>query len=88
MPSRLSYTIMLALCLFIADTALAAENASPSQVSPNVKDAVAAGSLDDSLHACLARIPKDATAGQRMLAEQSCRRAEADRAPAQTSGGR
>lgn len=88
MPSRMSYTIMLALSLFIADTAWAAENASPSQVSPNVKDAVAVGSLDDSLHACLARIPKDATAGQRMLAEQSCRRAEADRAPAQTSGGR
>lgn len=85
---RMSCTIMLALGLLMADTALAADNASPSKVLPNAKDAVAAGALDDSLQACLARIPKDATAGQRMLAEQSCRRAEADRVPAQTSGGR
>ena len=29
--------------------------------------------------ACLARIPKDATAGQKMLAEESCRRDQAAR---------
>ncbi len=28
----------------------------------------------DTLDACLGRIPRDATAGQRMLAEQTCRR--------------
>jgi hypothetical protein len=28
----------------------------------------------DPLQACMARIPKDATAGQRAMAEQSCRR--------------
>lgn len=33
-----------------------------------------AGTQDDSLDACMARIPKDATAGQRMLAEETCAR--------------
>lgn len=33
-----------------------------------------AGTQGDSLEACMARIPKDATEGQRMLAEESCQR--------------
>ena len=33
-----------------------------------------AGTQGDSLEACLARIPDDATAGQRMLAEETCAR--------------
>jgi len=33
-----------------------------------------AGTQGDSLNACMARIPADATAGQRMLAEESCKR--------------
>lgn len=33
-----------------------------------------AGTQGDSLDACLARIPTDATAGQRMLAEETCAR--------------
>ena len=39
----------------------------------------AAGATEDSLSACLARIPGDATAGQRMIAEGSCRRDAASR---------
>lgn len=39
----------------------------------------AAGAVEDSLKACLARIPKEATAGQRMIAEQSCQRDETGR---------
>jgi hypothetical protein len=42
-------------------------------------DRIAAGAVEDSLNACLARIPKDATAGQKMLAEESCRRDQAAR---------
>jgi hypothetical protein len=34
---------------------------------------VAANSVQDTLKACLARIPEDATVGQRLLAEQNCR---------------
>ncbi|MBX3330629.1 MAG: hypothetical protein KF722_09530 [Nitrospira sp.] len=33
-----------------------------------------AGTQGDSLDACMARIPTDATAGQQMLAEESCKR--------------
>jgi hypothetical protein len=35
---------------------------------------IAAGVEEETLDTCIARIPKDATAGQRMLAEQTCRR--------------
>lgn len=42
-------------------------------------DRIASGSVEDSLNACTARIPKDASAGQRMLAEESCRRDQANR---------
>lgn len=42
-------------------------------------DRIAAGAVEDTLNACLARIPKDASAGQKMLAEESCRRDQAAR---------
>lgn len=42
-------------------------------------DRVAPGAVEDTLNACLARIPKDASAGQKMLAEESCRRDQAAR---------
>lgn len=42
-------------------------------------DRVASGAVEDSLNACLARIPKDASAGQRLVAEESCRRDQANR---------
>ena len=32
------------------------------------------GTQGDSLEACMARIPSDATSGQRLLAEESCKR--------------
>ena len=41
----------------------------------------AAGAVEDTLQACMARIPKDASIGQRMIAEQSCWRDENDRQP-------
>ncbi len=40
---------------------------------------VAPGAVEDTLKACLARIPENATAGQRMLAEHSCRSEEGSR---------
>ena len=40
---------------------------------------VAPGAAEDTLKACLARIPEQATVGQRMLAEQTCEREEAIR---------
>lgn len=41
----------------------------------------AAGAVEDTLKACMGRIPKDASIGQRMIAEQSCGRDERDRKP-------
>ena len=38
------------------------------------KNRIAAGIDEETLDTCLAQIPGDATAGQRMLAEQTCRR--------------
>lgn len=35
-------------------------------------DVMASGAAEDTFNACLARIPAFATAGQRLLAEQSC----------------
>jgi len=42
----------------------------------------------DSLNACLGRIPKDSSAGARMVAENSCRRDEAIRTGTGKSGDR
>lgn len=42
-------------------------------------DVVASGSVEDTLKACLARIPEIASVGQRMLAEQSCAGEEGNR---------
>ncbi|MBM4133223.1 MAG: hypothetical protein FJ245_05570 [Nitrospira sp.] len=49
---------------------------------------MAAGAVGDSLNACLARIPFDASAGQRMVAEQSCGRDQGDRKLIQAVPGR
>lgn len=65
---------------------VSAPSAKPVATTPG--NTLAAGATEDSLQACLSRIPKDATAGQRMIAEQSCRRDEGDRKPFQASGGR
>ena len=56
-----------------------AAQASSSAASTKNREAIAHGSVEDSLNACQARIPKDASAGQRMLAEDSCRRGHAQR---------
>jgi hypothetical protein len=48
--------------------------------SASSKSSVAAAvEEEDTLDTCLARIPQDATVGQKMLAEQTCRRDFASR---------
>ena len=61
-----------------------AEDSSPAKASaetPTTESGMAAGAVEDSLQACMARIPKDASIGQRMIAEQSCGRDESERKP-------
>jgi hypothetical protein len=70
---------------------LAAGPSQDTSVPPTASaggNALAAGSVEDSLKACLARIPNDATSGQRMIAEQGCQRDEGDRKPMQAVPGR
>ena len=45
---------------------------SPPSVSTEGSGILASGAVEDTLKACLARIPKDASAGQQMVAKQSC----------------
>ena len=46
-----------------------------------IEPRIAVGAVEDTLKACMARIPKDASIGQRMIAEQGCGRDESDRKP-------
>jgi hypothetical protein len=82
MRTHLSHTQRMGLVfalLLAPATVLAAQTDSDSLVkgatiiAPTEKrNAVASGSVEDTLNACLGRIPLDASAGQRLLAEQSC----------------
>ena len=66
----------------VSSAAPMGSSAAPAQSSAaptKNSDPIAAGSVEDSLNACQARIPKDSSAGQRMLAEESCRRDQAAR---------
>jgi hypothetical protein len=75
--------------LIVGTIAVAADRTPvPPAATTNQNTLAAAGSVEDSLKACLARIPKDATAGQRLIAEQTCRRDEGDRQPFHATGGR
>ena len=60
-----------------APNAAATESRSMNQSSS--KSRIAAGVEEETLDTCLGRIPKDATTGQKMLAEQTCRRDYASR---------
>ncbi len=56
----------------------AGESSSMNQ-SNSSKNRVAAGVEEETLNTCLAHIPQDATVGQKMMAEQTCRRDYAGR---------
>ena len=53
---------------------MGAQSSSDDSAPPSARGfgELAAGAVEDPLEACLARIPTDASAGQRMLAEQGC----------------
>lgn len=66
----------------------AAEQKPVVDVAPVKSVAVASGAVEDTLATCLTRIPQGATAGQRLIAEQSCHRDESDRASMRAVPGR
>lgn len=71
-----------------ADAAEKAPKASTPPMQSEGRSTVASGAVEDSREACLARIPKDATAGQRMIAEGSCKRDQESRQAIQDVPGR
>ena len=78
--------VLLALVMSIAMWAAPSIHAADSlvkgamvQASTEALDREASGAVEDSLKACLARIPAVASAGQRMMAEQTCAGEEGDR---------
>jgi hypothetical protein len=64
-----------------------AQGAELAIVAPASDANIAAGAAEDTLRTCRARIPKDASIGQLMIAEQGCWRDENDRKPDQTVPG-
>ena len=82
---------MILFAVLFTSPVQAADKAPTPPTTPSANDSItsiAAGTIEDSLRACLSRIPKDATAGQRMFAEQSCRRDDGDQKPFQATDGR
>jgi hypothetical protein len=86
--------LIMKQAVLLSSLLLIASSLSPLRTQaeePNVRGAViltpmekqlggiASGAVEDTLKACLARIPEDASAGQRMLAEHSCRGEEGTR---------
>jgi len=71
------------IALILPGLTLAAESVKETMSSAEAQayglTQIAAGSVSDTLKLCLGRIPQDASAGQHMLAEQTCQQVELDR---------
>ena len=70
---------LMLIASFPALSAQAADQSSGGAVLFAPLGVVASGAVEDTLKACLARIPTDASVGQRMMAEQSCQQSEGTR---------
>jgi hypothetical protein len=82
----LKHTILAMPLLFAASFAFAPAQAADLQPGKRAagpaalaEPGIAAGAAEDTLEACMARIPQNASLGQRMIAEQGCTRDESDR---------
>ncbi len=75
-PALIMMTLLVGVALLLTSCAAPSTGGpGPGRAAPvAAMERPAAGTTDDSLAACMARIPKNATAGQRMFAEGSCRR--------------
>ena len=74
--TMIATVLMIVALVFSAETQAADQRAAgKTSISPTVSlGVIAAGAAEDNLKACLARIPKDASAGQHLMAVQSCER--------------
>ena len=73
--------LLAAAAYFPAQAAEQPGQGSTAESAAPAVPGVAAGAVEDTLQACMARIPRDASIGQRMMAEQGCWRDESDRKP-------
>jgi hypothetical protein len=69
----------LLLTMAWSSTARPAPDAKPGKKKKPTSEASKPAAKPDTLQACLDKIPKNATLGQRLLAEQSCKREEEQR---------
>ena len=81
-PTIFIASLMLFL-LILPGMSLAAEPMEVAKASSGKPlqglERIAPGSVEDTLKACLGRIPLDASVGQRMLAKQNCEQIEVER---------
>jgi hypothetical protein len=77
MTIQLIHARILLSTVVLAAGACATDGGSPS--SSGDSHGVAAGAVEDTLSACMSRIPSDASEGQRMVAQESCKRDQANR---------
>jgi len=93
--SLFASTLVVGLGLLAATalpvSALAADSMTKTPATPaaaGAQSSIAAGAVEDTLQACMTRIPKDASLGQRLMAEQTCARDDKDRNPSQDTSAR
>lgn len=86
-----SLAVLPLLAWIVAPSAFAADK-TPAASAPSAqsegRSLVASGAVEDSQPACLTRIPKDATVGQRLIAVESCKRDQTSRQSMQDVPGR
>ena len=92
MPTIINRVFFVSLLMLIASWSIAVVHAAESPMKETTHRAppadintMSANSVDDTLKACLARIPEVATTGQRLLAEQNCRGEERARQETQAT---
>ncbi|OGW48053.1 MAG: hypothetical protein A2V62_07140 [Nitrospirae bacterium RBG_19FT_COMBO_58_9] len=91
-PLLKSYNFLVGLGLFISAilpiSAEAADGVAHKPTPPAAavaQSSASAGAVEDTLQACMTRIPKDASLGQRLIAERTCARDDNDRKPFQSA---
>ena len=67
-------SVVVAAMIPRLDVVRSAADESNSMDEPNSTGRIVGGVEEETLDTCLAHIPQDATAGQKMMAEQTCRR--------------
>jgi hypothetical protein len=90
--ARIVLIASLALISWIAAPSADAASKKPKASTPPTqsegRSTVASGAVEDTTSACQTRIPKDATGGQRLMAEDSCKRDQASRQSIEATPGR